>query len=548
MLRRWLSALADNARVLADYPGDTAPFKETTHPVRIRLLRWKDSGELAGADVRIMDGVLVLPDGRGALGTASIGGNTRGLFATMPTGETLRPDVLFLDDPQSKAVAESPAGVRQTVGKIESDLFNLAGPDTRLSVMVACTVIAENDVAEHFLKHPDFEPVRVGQVLTWPAGFEDKSSDARKLWEAWNIERVEGMADHDGGKRARTFYAANKEALTAGLSVSWAHRLDRKRGDPDASFAAMWDFYRLGEAAFMAERQNAPMQTETTVYNLTPELVASRVHTGRRRCDVPSEARLLVMATDLNFYGLHSVIVGFGNDGTGWIVAYGRHDNAGREIVPKDLPEPEAKRRVFEALVRHGQELSTLPLLRNGQTMRPGLWIVDAGFMPDVVRRYAEGPARTLGMPVMPARGFNFDRYRPSPKNCIGSPREMCHLTESPVAGRFVAFNACYWREVSQRAWLATPNAPGSLSLFEGKHAEFSEQVTRERLLEKLHGEFGTVWRWRTAPGWHDFSDAVTMAYVAAAWGGIGTAAGIPAPTRRRYVERRRCNITHIPL
>ena len=58
---------------------------------------------------------------------------------------------------------------------------------------------------------------------------------------------------------------------------------------------------------------------------------------------------------------------------------------------------------------------------------------------------------------------------------------------------------------------------------------------------EKLQGQFGPVWRWHTAPGWHDYGDAVTMAYVGAAWGGIGTTGAAPAPKRRRkYVERRK--------
>jgi len=162
------------------------------------------------------------------------------------------------------------------------------------------------------------------------------------------------------------------------------------------------------------------------------------------------------------------------------------------------------------------------------------------------VRRYAEGPGRTLGVSIMPARGYGFDKYRPTPKNCIGAPREQCHLTESPVAGRFMAFCADYWREVSQRAWLASPNAPGSLSLFEGRHVELAEHVTRERLIEKLQGQFGPVWRWRTAPGWHDYGDALTMCFVGAAWGGIGTTAGAghpPPASRPRYVETRRCKV-----
>jgi hypothetical protein len=174
--------------------------------------------------------------------------------------------------------------------------------------------------------------------------------------------------------------------------------------------------------------------------------------------------------------------------------------------------------------------------------------------MPDVVRRFCEGPGRALGFPVTPARGFNADKYRPDGRSTIGKPREQCHFTESAVVGRFLAFNSCYWREVCQRAWLATPNAPGSLSLFEGRHVELAEHVCREKLLEKLQGAFGPVWRWRTAPGWHDYLDALVMCYVGAAWGGIGTAGeAVLRPRRganviiyrpsRGYVETRRCKV-----
>jgi hypothetical protein len=408
--------------------------------------------------------------------------------------------------------------------------------------MVAVTVVAEGDVAEHFLAHPDFEGIRVAQVTSWPAGFADRSSVTRKLWEAWNAERVEGLADHDEGKRARAFYKVHKAAMIEGAAVSWAARYDRKRRDPDAIYAALYDYFRIGEAAFMSERQNQPMKENTTVYDLTPALVASRVHAGRVRGDVPTEARAIVAATDLNHYGLHSAIVGFANDATGWLAWYGRYDCGGRGIVVPNEPEPVAKAAMFEALVTHGQQLAALPLTRGGQAARPGLWIIDGGYMPDVVRRYVEGPGRTLGIPIVPARGYSATNYRPTGKNVIGKAREGCHFTESTVAGRFLAFNADYWREIGQRSFLGTPNAPGSLSFFEGRHNEFAEHVCREKLLEKLHGQYGTVWRWATQPGWHDYLDALVMCFVAAAWGGIGTQGAAPAaPARPRYVETRRC-------
>lgn len=160
--------------------------------------------------------------------------------------------------------------------------------------------------------------------------------------------------------------------------------------------------------------------------------------------------------------------------------------------------------------------------------------------MHDVARRYVDGPARQLGLNAIVARGFSADKYRPGGKGTIGKPREGCHYTESAM-GRFVAWNADYWREISQRAWLGTPGAPGAVSLFDGaRHSEFADQVTREKLIEKLRGQFGPVWRWHTQPGWHDYGDAMAMAYMGAAWGGIGTTQAAQAPAGR-YIERRKC-------
>ncbi len=141
----------------------------------------------------------------------------------------------------------------------------------------------------------------------------------------------------------------------------------------------------------------------------------------------------------------------------------------------------------------------------------------------------------------MAAHGYGFDKYRPTPKNCIGAPRENCHLADGPVMGRYVAYQADAWRECAQRAWLGTPNAPGSISLFDGqRHSEIAEHICRERLLEKMQGQYGMVWRWATAPGWHDYGDALTMCYVGAAWSGIGTQGIV---FQKRHVETRKCKV-----
>jgi hypothetical protein len=78
---------------------------------------------------------------------------------------------------------------------------------------------------------------------------------------------------------------------------------------------------------------------------------------------------------------------------------------------------------------------------------------------------------------------------------------------------------------------------PGSLTLCAGKHEDFAAQICREQLKGKADLGAGMRWEWHTNPsGPHDYGDALTMCYVAAAWGGIGTGGQRktpPPPTSR---------------
>jgi hypothetical protein len=514
----WAAALADDTALKAKgwtWGGDSLGMIWDRQKIVLPILDKADGA-----------GCVIVPRG--------LTGRLRGM--RLKVGKVaVRPDLFACDDCQTDESAASPAQVDTRERLILGAIMGSGGPDKTVAAFLPCTVIKHDDLAARMLdrkRHPDWQGRARGLVKKWP--------DAQKtLWAEYTTKRRE-----DSPAAADAFYAANRAAMDKGAAMDWPERFTKGK-ETSALQHAENLLCDLGEEAFAAEYQNDPQEAKPSVYDLTADLVASRVHPGRRAGEIPSEGRLIVAATDLNHYGLHSAAAGFGNDQTAWICWYGRHDGAGRGIVPKNCPESEAKRRMFEALVEHGATVAALPLSRDGEAVRPGLWIIDAGYMPDVVRRYLEGPARTLGIPVMAARGFGADKYRPAGKGTIGAPREQCHLAESAVAGRFLAFNSDAWREVSQRAWLASPNAPGSLSLFESaRHREFAAQVTREKLVEKLSGQYGPVWRWHVAPGWHDWGDAVTMLYAGAAWGGVGTGGYVaPAkPTRKRYTQAQLSN------
>jgi hypothetical protein len=170
------------------------------------------------------------------------------------------------------------------------------------------------------------------------------------------------------------------------------------------------------------------------------------------------------------------------------------------------------------------------------------VWAIDAnGTDFDAVLRFCARASVECGIPAQGFTGQGARNYKPFGKTVDGRPAEQCHRAidmASRPPRKWIKWNADYWREVAQRAWLGTVGAPGSLSLFKGTHTEFAEQTCRERLMGK--GEIGgaMMWNWYTQPGKHDYGDTLSQAYAAAAWGGIGTGGQV---IRRKYTETRKC-------
>jgi hypothetical protein len=524
--RVWIRMLHNTPALAADYPELTQPFEESMHAGRLKALTWSDTGAECGAEVRSTDKIIVLPDSRGAIGAASVQGDVKGLSVTLPSGEVLRPDLILFDDVQDPKRAGDPAHVQDVIDIIEKQWICLAGPTSRITAMAACTVAASNDVSEYFLNKPDFKSVRISRIESWPKGWDEKGSQSRLIWDNWHNELLDGMADGDGGQRGRDFYQSNKSEMTDGMTVSWSERMDKKRHDPDALYSAMFDFYRIGEAAFASEYQNRPLKQGATVYDLRPEIVMSRTDDKRDAFAVPAWSRLVTAFTDINHYGLHSVCAAFGQDQTAAVLWYQCFD---RITVPERAPEAERRQIIFQALCEHGKTVGSLPC-------KPDLWLIDGGYEHETIQRYVNGPARICGTRAMVSRGYGADKYRPNGKNLIGKAREECHYTQWPL-GRGIAYNADYWREIAQRAWLGDIGAPGACSIFAGHHRDFSEQICRERLSEKLISKTGMIWRFITMPGRHDYGDAMTGCYVAAAWHGIGAGGQV---ITKKYIERRK--------
>jgi hypothetical protein len=170
------------------------------------------------------------------------------------------------------------------------------------------------------------------------------------------------------------------------------------------------------------------------------------------------------------------------------------------------------------------------------------MWLIDAGGSAfDTALRFAARSQELCGIQCMATTGRGHRNYRPWGKNVIGRPGHNMHMAQS-VTNRmkWLQFDADYWREVAQSAWLGNVGSPGCVSLPQGSHREFAEQICREQLAGK--GEVGDrmVWSWNTLPGPHDYGDAMTMAYVGAGWQGIAPGGvGAPPKAKRKTVSIR---------
>jgi len=526
--RVWLRMLHNSPEFAADYPEMTQPFEESTSPIRLRTLHWKGENAECGADVRNTEKTLVLPDSLGAIAAGSVQGDVKGLSVTLANGEALRPDLLLIDDAQDPKLADNPRIVADVVDRIEKQWMCMAGPQSRITTMVACTVACKGDVSEAMLSRPGFYSVRVSRVTCWPDGWTNPDSGVRQLWDEWQSELLAGMAEDDGGLRGRKFYKTHKPKLTTGMAVSWAQRYDRKRHDPDALYSAMFDFYRVGESAFMTEYQNSPMATASHHYDLTPAMVAGRIN-GRNRAELDPAAITVQAFADINYSALHWSVVAFRPDFSGEIVAYGRTPGSG-VLIERNASEVERRQRIAWGLTQWLAQLRDLGIVVH----RIG---VDAGFEPATVQSWILAQRNAA---FWCSRGFASTKYRP--RNALVH-YDHAHLSESPVAGRFVAFDSDYWRESAQRSLLVEPGGPGAVTIYGSDprmHRAYSEHLCGEQLAEKIQFADGSrVYRWNHRPGesW-DWLDSFTGCFVGANVGGLTQGPSRPAP--RRYVETRK--------
>lgn len=413
----------------------------------------------------------------------------------------VRPDFVLGDDIQSLDVAASDDMVKSLEESVRQGFQALGGKDNPLRIVILATCTRENDFSDRVLSpeiYPEYSGLRPGLVRNWGTGLD--------LWETY-VELWK-QDQRDGDKRfakATAFYEANRAAMDAGVEVS----------DPDfyvhgtelSAIQSAWHArITMGDNGYFAQIENRPVSPRTTLYDLTPVMVARSLNRLRRR-ECPAWANGVFAFSDVGYDKLRWGVVAFGSRMRAAVLDYGFYPERGI-VVPKNS-SPQA---TMDFLWRNMSELCQIwsngVWMRGDTPMRIIAAGFDRGYEPGSIQQFCAARATSYPFPVVPLRGQGWSQWRPYNKNTIraGWNTQMVRTIEGFAPGEFINVRTDFWKETVQRAFLCdSPDAPGACSLWgtdPRSHAEFGDQLCGEILADKGKGSAGTeFWKFVMRPG-----------------------------------------------
>ena len=331
------------------------------------------------------------PAAYGVIRAVGLTGSFRGLSAVGPGGSMLRPDLVIVDDPQTKKSAESVTQTQRRYEILNGDVLGLAGPKKKIAVVVPCTVIRKGDLADQILnreKNPQWNGRRTKLVNAWPKNQE--------LWDQYAAIRRESLRGGDHGLRATEFYRANRPAMDAGADVPWAARFN-----PDELSAIQHAVnlrLDLGDA-FMSEFQNEPI--DPSAAENIPALDADQLVTrlsmlGRRTAG--RETTRITAGVDVGGELLWYSVTALDETWNGSIVDYGtwppqtaayvRADDPNLFTLSRKYPTLSEEARIYQGLCDLQNALfATHFEVESSEPLTIARLCIDSGYIPDAVHR-----------------------------------------------------------------------------------------------------------------------------------------------------------------
>lgn len=494
----------------------------------------------------------MVPTSGSVIGASGLTGDgLRGSLITLSTGESLRPDGVLLDDPQTPESARSATQNATRLQLISADILGMAGPGKTISAVMPCTVIAAGDMVDQVLdrkKNPVWRGDRRGilrslpkNMAAWDRYFEVYAECAQKE-----------PPDYDA---ANAYYASHRAELDEGAEAAW---LERKLPHEISAVQHAMHLYFRDRAAFFAEYMNQPINpaAESELPTLAADDIMTRVN-RHAQGTAPTWANLVTAAIDCHQGLLYYCVCAWGNGFDGAAIDYGTWPKQPRLYFALRDAEPTLQKATgvatTEGALRAGLDALAAGILGKawhqeaGEPLRVAKCLVDVGWKDEVVYRFCRESAHAAIL--LGSKGYGITAGKSPISEWKKLPNETRQKGPSPTwtirtnpgKGRHVLFDSNHFKSFIADRLLLPLGTRSALTLFGERPADhrlFADHLTAETRVA-TEGRGRRVEEWSMTPGRDNhYLDVLVMNAVAASIQGVCLPGNHePTPGRRPTLE-----------
>ena len=255
LIERISAYLAYNDLLLEDFPEVCYAIKKVAEsPQKARSLTHKGQAIpfVWSGQSRQIPPIQGSISGGAMLTAVGIEGSIRGGNVQIQ-GQSMRPDFVLIDDPQSRTVASSQKKVERRLSIIHSDIMGLDSANAKISIFACVTIIKKGDVAEQLTnneRYLQWIKFKLPAVLKW------HTEKAQPMWDKYKELLLTSRQKNKEAepKEARDFYLQNKEDMDTGTEVLWEDF--KYKGQVSNYQWAMEKLIEIGDIIFSVKRIN----------------------------------------------------------------------------------------------------------------------------------------------------------------------------------------------------------------------------------------------------------------------------------------------------
>ena len=487
-------------------------------------------------------------------------------------GKIIRPDILLLDDIQTRESAGSPVSTKKRIQTVQGDALGLAGHDRKIAAVQAVTPIYDGDLACQFLdrtRMPEWRGVTTSMVLKMP--------ERDDLWDQYREILHESLRNDGDPQAATQFYLANREKCVAdgghgmdyGAVLAWPERI------PEEYVSALQFAMELkirDPECFAGEYQCCPLTTD-----LAPGLMLSRDDISRKvnqlkRGIVADETEFLTAFLNVNDAYLFYAVCGWRKDFTGHCIEYAAWPPQTKKYHTKADANPTLSAYLaaqdkglagspMKTILAAALDLCIAELLErtwqdtDGHVFRIEQLLVDTRYDSDVVRAAIarlKQPAEKLPR-VMPSMGVGYGAKSKPMASLPKKPGDIvgCHWRAphpDPGKLRHVMIDTNYWKTTLHQQMGVPLGQAGCFAVYGDKrtdHGMWADHLTAELphfISNETKGELRSVIEWTPKPNRENESlDCAVGCFIAASIKGAELRGAVDAGKER---GRKRFNMS----